>query len=152
MPRSGSRREARNRGFEYRAHAFLRRWLPDHVAATPDGADDPVAARTGELLAQFAYENVDDLNLRFIHPAVKMVQERFLGQDHPLAQNQKFQDRVFLAGKVDFLAVDGDFPAVKIEFQPPDANGGLAEALAATDNGLHPREQLRLVVRLDDEI
>src|SRR5215469_7326776 len=50
--------------------------VAQHVAAAPDRLDIVFAAGClGELLAQLADEDVDDLQLRLVHPAVKMVQE-----------------------------------------------------------------------------
>jgi hypothetical protein len=50
--------------------------LAQHVAAAPHGLDVILAVRSvGELLAQFADENVDNLQLRLVHAAVEVVEE-----------------------------------------------------------------------------
>src|SRR5688572_5113229 len=49
------------------------------VAAAPDRLDVVLAAGGGhQLLAQLADEDVDDLYLGFIHPAIEMVEEHLL--------------------------------------------------------------------------
>ena len=57
-------------------------WLSQGVAAPPNGLDVILtAAGVGELLSELAYEDVDDLGVRFVvQSAVKMIEERFLGQ------------------------------------------------------------------------
>jgi hypothetical protein len=45
--------------------------ITQHMAASPERLDEILAVRrVGELLAQLTDENVDDLNLRLIHPAI----------------------------------------------------------------------------------
>src|SRR5690606_29256007 len=59
---------------------FLAR-IAQHIAAAPDRLDVVLAAAgAGKLLAQLADEHVDDLQFRFVHPAIEMVEEHFLGQ------------------------------------------------------------------------
>src|SRR5690348_15044394 len=56
------------------------------VAAPPDRLDVMVSpGRLGQLLAQFADEDVDDLKLGLIHPAVEVVEEHLLRQNRALA-------------------------------------------------------------------
>src|SRR5215475_12745689 len=96
--------------------------------------------------------NTDDLHLRFIHPAIEVIEERLLGQHHALAQHQQFENRVFLAGEVDGLAVHGHLMTIEIEQQRTNAQGRLAEALAATDHCLNTGHQFGFVEWLGDEI
>src|SRR5215469_1511254 len=50
--------------------------LAQHIAAAPHRLDVVLAARSiGELLAQLADEDVDDLQLRLIHAAIEMIEE-----------------------------------------------------------------------------
>src|SRR5204863_296773 len=64
--------------------------VAQHVAAAPDGLDVVIAAGgLRELLAQLADEDVDDLQLGLVHPAIEMVQEHLLGQRRALAQAEE---------------------------------------------------------------
>src|SRR4051794_9095727 len=76
------------------------RRLTDHVAASPHRADQVAGTGRRQLLAQLADEHVDDLHLRLVHAAIEMIEERLLGQHHPLAQHQQLKDRVFFAGQM----------------------------------------------------
>src|SRR5690242_12045021 len=61
--------------------SFVIARLAQHVTAPPHRLDVVLAARRiGQLLAQLAYEHVDDLELRLVHAAVQMVEEHLLGQ------------------------------------------------------------------------
>src|SRR6202035_5565046 len=49
--------------------------LTQHIAAAPHGLDEVTAfGSVGELLAQLADEDVDDLQLGFVHAAIEMVE------------------------------------------------------------------------------
>src|SRR4029077_12626065 len=75
--------------------------LAQHVAAAPDRLDVVLAARgIGELFAQLADEDVDDLQFRLVHAAVEMIEEHLLGQRRAFAQAQELQHLVLLAGQV----------------------------------------------------
>src|SRR3546814_8510255 len=50
--------------------------------------------------------HVDDLELGFVHSAIKVVEEHFLGQRGALAQGQQLEHRIFLAGQMHASAVD----------------------------------------------
>src|SRR5215475_16152165 len=79
-------------------------WLAQHIATAPDGLDEVAAfGGIGELLAQLADEDVDDLQLRLVHAAIEVVQEHFLGQRGALAKREQFQHLVFLAGQMNAL-------------------------------------------------
>jgi hypothetical protein len=60
--------------------------LTQYVAPAPHRFNVVLAIRRhGELLAQLAHENIDDLDLRLVHAAVEMVEEHLLGQRRALA-------------------------------------------------------------------
>src|SRR5262249_29381895 len=70
-PRNFSRRNAR---------LVLGR-LAQHVATAPHRLNVVLAARgVGELLAQLADEDVDDLELGLVHAAVKVIEEHLFGE------------------------------------------------------------------------
>src|SRR5450759_4231684 len=84
-------------------------WLAQYVAPAPHRFDVVLAVRrAGELLAQLADENVDDLDLRLVHATVELAEEHFLGDRRALAQTQEFQHLVLLAGQADAGAADFD--------------------------------------------
>src|SRR5690606_16857900 len=87
LPHEKARFEA---GFllSVRGRFFLFRFrIAEDIAAAPDGFDVVVAAGgVRQFLAQLADEHVDDLHFRFVHAAVKVIQEHFLGQGRALAQ------------------------------------------------------------------
>src|ERR1700712_3033690 len=90
--------------------------LAQHIATAPDGLDIIVsAAGEAELLAKLADEDVDDLQFRLVHAAVKVVQEHFLGQRGALAQRKQLQHLVFLARQVDTQAADFDRLGVEVD-------------------------------------
>ena len=61
--------------------------LAQHVAAPPNCLDVILAARSvGELFAQLADENVDDLGFGLVQATIELIEEDFLGQRGPLAQ------------------------------------------------------------------
>ena len=61
--------------------------LAQHVAAAPHRFDVVLAVRgVGELFAQLADEDVDDLQLRLVHAAIEVIEEHFLGQRRAFAQ------------------------------------------------------------------
>ena len=104
--------------------------LAQDVAPAPDRFYHVISSeRLGQFLAQLADEDVDDLQFRFVHAAVKVVQEHFLGQRRALAQAEQFQDLVFLAGQVDRLAFYLDRMRVQIDDNVSDLDQGLAVAL-----------------------
>ncbi len=65
----------------------LGRWITQHIAATPDSLDIVVAAcRRRQFLAELADKDIDNLEFRLIHAAIKMVEEHFLGEGGTLAE------------------------------------------------------------------
>src|SRR4051812_18350420 len=92
--------------------------IAQHVAAAPDGLDIIVAAAgEGELLPELADEDVDDLELGLVHPAVKVVEEHFLGERGALAEREQLQHRIFLAGQMDARAVHFDRLRIEVHRQ-----------------------------------
>src|SRR4051794_10309869 len=77
------------------------------VATTPNRLDVVLpAGEPGEFLSKLADEYVDDLDLRLVHAAVKMVEKHLLGQRRALAQGHELQHGELLHGEVDRLACD----------------------------------------------
>ena len=70
-----------------------------------------------DLFAQLADEHVNDLQLRFVHATIKVVEEHFLGQCRAFAQRQQLKHLVFLAGEMNGLSVDLHGLGVKIDRQ-----------------------------------
>src|ERR1700710_2151743 len=127
--------------------------LAQHIAAPPDGLDIIVsAAGEAELLAKLADEDVDDLQFRLVHAAVKMVQEHFLGERGALAQREQLQHRIFLAGQMDAAAVDLDRLRVEIDRELAGLDDRLAVALRAADDRMDAGDQLLAVERLGNVI
>src|SRR6185437_7681200 len=80
-------------------------WLTQHIAAAPYGLDViAAAARIGELLAQFADENINDLEFRLIHAAVKVIEEHLFRECRTFAQRQEFEHLIFLASQMHAVA------------------------------------------------
>lgn len=61
-----------------------------------------------DFLAQFADKDVNNLEFRLVHTAIKVVEEHFLGQCRAFAQRQQFKDAIFLAGQMQRRSVDID--------------------------------------------
>src|SRR5262245_10840527 len=83
--------------------------LAQDVTAAPHRLD--VVLATGcrrEFLSQLADEDVDDLQLGFIHAPIKMIEEHLLGERGTLAERKKLEHLVFLAGQMHALAVNLD--------------------------------------------
>src|SRR5216684_1394938 len=120
-----------------------------HVAAAPHGFDEVAAfGGVGELLAQLADEDVDDLQFGLIHAAIEMVEEHFLGQGGTLAEREQLQHLVFLAGQMDALASDLDGLGVEIDHEIAGLDHRLGVALGTTHDGMDTGDQLVLVERL----
>lgn len=123
--------------------------VAQHIAPAPDRLDIIVAiGGFRELLAQLADEHVDDLQLRFIHAAVEMVQEHLLGQRGALAQAQQFQHLIFLAGQMHGLASGLDRLGIHIDGNLAGADHGLRMALGPADDRMDAGDQLFAVERL----
>src|SRR6478672_2117305 len=60
---------------------FVRCAFAQHIAPAPHSLDEVLAAGGGrQLLAQFADEDVDDLELGLVHATIEMIEEHFLGE------------------------------------------------------------------------
>src|SRR6185437_2564632 len=135
------------------AAGALGRRVAQHVAAAPDRLDVIVAFGRGrQLLAQLADEYVDDLELGLVHAAIEMVQEHLLGEGGTLAQAQKLEDAVFLAGEVERPAIDLDGAAVEVDGELAGADHRFRVALGAAHDRLDARDELAPVERLGQEI
>jgi hypothetical protein len=122
--------------------------LAQHVAAAPDGFDVVAVRGMGELPAQLAHENVDDLHFRLVYTAVEVVEEHLLGQRHALAQREQLQHLIFLAGQMHARAVDLDRLGVEVDDEITSLDEGLSMALGAPHDGVDARDQLVPVERL----
>src|SRR5258708_3783522 len=111
--------------------------VAQHIAAAPDGFDVVLAlGGGGQLLAQLADEDVDDLQLRLVHAAVEVVEEHFLGERGALAQAEQLENAIFLAGAVERLALDLDHAAIEIDQAPPGAYHGFRMTRPPPDDPL----------------
>src|SRR5229473_224263 len=120
--------------------------LAQHVAAAPDGLDEVAAfGGVGELLAQLADEDVDDLQFRLVHAAIEMVEEHFLGQRRAFAEREQLQHLVFLAGQMDALAADLDRLGVEIDHKIAGLDHRLGVALGTADDRMDAGDQFVLV-------
>ena len=126
-------------------------WVAEQIAAPPHRLDVAIAAGSGgQLLAQLADEDVDDLELGLIHPAVEMVEEHLLGQGGALAQAEKLEDAVFLAGKMNRLAADLDRFGVEIHFELAGGDDRIGLPAGTPDDGVDAGHELALVERLGE--
>ena len=92
--------------------------LVKHIAAAPYRFDVVIAAcRLGELFAQLADENINDLELGLVHSAIEVVEKHFPRDDGALLQGKEFEDGVLLAGQVQRLIVDRDNSGIEINGQ-----------------------------------
>src|SRR6478609_801256 len=120
--------------------------LAQHIAAAPYGLDEVAAFRSiGELLAQLADEDVDDLQFRLVHAAVEMVEEHFLGEGGALAQREQLQHLVFLARQMHALAADLDRLGVEIDHEIAGLDHRLGVALGTAHDRMDARNQFVLV-------
>ena len=103
------------------------------------------AGRRQQLLAQLANEDVDDLELGFVHAAIEVVEEHFLGERRAFAQAQELEHLVFFAGQVNALAVDFDGLGVEVDAQIAGLDDGLRVALGAADDRMNAGDQFVLV-------
>src|SRR6202166_1563543 len=120
--------------------------LAQHIATAPHGLDEVAAfGSIGELLAQLADEDVDDLQFRLVHAAIEMVQEHFLDQRGALAERKQLQHLVFLARQMHALAADLDRLGVEIDHEIAGLDHRLGMALGAAHDRMDARNQLVLV-------
>src|SRR5262245_38955256 len=63
-----------------------------HIAAAPHRLDVVLSAGcNGKLLAELADKDVDDLQLRLVHAAIKVVEEHLFGEGGAFAQREKLE-------------------------------------------------------------
>ncbi len=111
---------------------FLLVRLAQHVAAAPHSLDEVAAlGGVGELLAQLADEDVDDLQLGLVHAAIEVVEEHFLGEGGSLAEREQLQHLVFLARQMHALAADFDRLGVEVDDEVAGLDHRLGVALGA---------------------
>src|SRR3954447_2036705 len=92
--------------------------LAQHIAAAPHCFDEIASfGGVGELLAQLADEDVDDLQFRLVHAAIEVIEEHFLGQRRALAQREQLEHLVFLARQMHPLTTDLDGLGVEIDYE-----------------------------------
>src|SRR5450759_1316332 len=112
-------------------------WLAQYVAPAPYRFDVVLAVRrAGELLAQLADEDVDDLDLRLVQATVELGEEHFLGDRRALAQAQELQHLVLLAGKVHANLVDLDRLGVELNDEFAGLDDRLCMALGEAHDGV----------------
>src|SRR5580693_1772503 len=120
--------------------------LAQHVAAAPYGLDEVAAfGGVGELLAQLADEDVDDLQFRLVHAAIEMIEEHFLGEGRALAQREQLQHLVFFARQMHALAADLDRLGVEIDHEIAGLDHRLGVALGTAHDRMDARDQFVLV-------
>jgi len=104
-------------------HVLILDRVAQHIPAAPNSFNVILtASRRRQLFAQLADEDVDDLEFRLVHAAVKVVQEHFLGERRSFAQRQQLEYAVFLAGQVQRLILDFHCSRVEIHRQFPGAD------------------------------
>src|ERR1700738_2219229 len=79
------------------------------ITAAPHRLYVVLAVRSdGKLLPQLADKYVDDLDPRFVHATIQIVEEHFLGERRALPQAQQLEHLILLAGKAHAGAADLD--------------------------------------------
>src|SRR6185437_6632075 len=125
---------------------FVLMRLAQHVAAAPHGLDEVAAfGSVGELLAELADEDVDDLQLRLVHAAIEVIEEHFLGERGALAERKQLQHLVFLAGQVHTLAADLDRLGIEVDHEIAGLDHRLGVALGAAHDRMDAGDQFFLV-------
>ena len=96
-----------------RCHRFVK-----HIASAPYRFDVVIAARRlGELFAQLADENINDLKLGLAHSAIEVIEKHFPRDDGIILHGEEFKDGVLLAGQLHRLVVDRDNSCIEIDGQ-----------------------------------
>src|ERR1700722_644045 len=120
--------------------------LAQHIAAAPHGLDEVAAfGGVGELLAQLADEDVDDLQFRLVHAAIEMIEEHFLGEGGALAEREQLQHLVFLARQMHALAANLDRLGIEIDHEIAGLDHRLSVALGAAHDRMDACHQFVLV-------
>src|SRR6266849_5885358 len=99
----------------------------------------------GELFAQPADENVDDLGVGLIQSAIELIEECFLGHDTAFAQAKELEDLVLLAGQIESGAADRHQLGVEVDDEVAGLDDGLGVAFGPAHDRVDARHQLILV-------
>ena len=100
-----------------------------HIAAAPHCFDVMIAAGClGELFAQIADKNIDDLELRRVHPVVEVIEKHLLGHNGALVHAEQLEDRVFLAGHPHWFVMYRDNAGFEIDDKLPSSDCRLSIA------------------------
>ena len=102
----------------------VRCWVVQRIATSPHGLDVVRAASSlSQLFAQLADENINDRELGSDDPAVKMIEDHFLGQGSAFSETQQFKNGVFFTRQAQSHVVDCDRLDLGIEdeFSSPDS-------------------------------
>ena len=106
------------------------------------------ARRLGQLLAQLADEDVDNLQSGLVHAAIEMIEEHLLGQRRALPQREQFEHLIFLPGQMHRLAVDLDGLGIEIDLDLAGLDDRLGMAPRAPHDGMDAGHQFLGVERL----
>src|SRR6516164_6888811 len=97
--------------------------IAEPIASTPNGLDIVFAAGClRQLFAQFADENIDDLERRLVHPAIEMAEKHLLGYRGALPPAEQLEDAVFFAGQPHRLAVCLNNASLDIDDKVPNSD------------------------------
>src|SRR6516162_139693 len=86
------------------------------------------AGRLGELFAQIADKNIDDLELWRVHPAVEVIEKYLLGDNDALAHAEQLEDAVFPAGQPHRFVMYRDKAGFEIDDKVPSSDCRLSIA------------------------
>src|SRR5207344_3419220 len=99
----------------------------------------------GELLAYLAHENVDDLDLRLVHAAIKLAEKHFLGNRCTSAEAQEFQHLILLARQIHANLLDMYGFRIDVDHEIADLDDGLGVTPGAAHYGLDASNQFSFV-------
>jgi hypothetical protein len=92
--------------------------VPKDIAATPYRPDVMTTAGClGEVFAQLANKDIDDLEFGFLYPAVEMLEKHLLGYDGALMQAEQLENAILLSSQVHRPVVDRDILGVQVHHQ-----------------------------------
>ena len=76
----------------------------------------------GELFAQIADKNIDDLQLRRVHPVVEVIKKHLLGRNGALVDAEQLEDTVFRAGQPHWFVMNRDNAGFEIDDKVPSSD------------------------------
>ena len=123
-----------------------------HIATAPIGFDEILDAHGLQLLADFADEDIDDFRVRLVQPAIEMVENGFLAQDHAFPQSENFSDLILFFGQRNRFALRVDLFGIHVDFDRADAQRVLLKAAAAPDQVLNFHENFFMGEGVDNEV